>query len=92
MTAFARNTDPITSHRAVDDISPHVTKREGEVLAALKSNTFGMTINDIADYLGRSLVSVSPRLKPLVLKGLVEDSGLRRDGPEGRSRVIWRAK
>jgi len=90
MTALARNTDPVTSHQAADYVN--VTKREAEVLAVLEAAEFGLTTNEIAKYLGRSLVSISPRLKPLVIKMLVEDSGNRRSGPEGRARIIWRVK
>lgn len=91
-TAFARNTDPITSFGGADAIQPHVTALEKEVLDTLRDSIFGLTINEIAGRLNRSLVSVSPRLKPLVLKGLVVDTGLTKDGPEGRGRIIWRAK
>lgn len=90
--AFARNSDPITSHGGVDAIKPHVTKREQEVLEALRWSIYGLTINELATKLGRSVVSISPRLKPLVVKGLVVDSGSRKDGHEGRSRIVWRIK
>ena len=39
---------------------------------------------------GLSLVTISPRMRPLVRKGKVEDTGRRRAGESGVSRIVFR--
>ena len=58
---------------------------EGAVLAALRKHG-AMTTHRIAEVTGLTVVTVSPRIKPLRLKGLVEDSGARE-----LRRSIWQA-
>lgn len=85
---LARRSDPKTSHRAARRIS--TTDLEGLVLASLKY-AGEATSYELADRLSLSLVSVSPRLRPLVKKGAVIDSGRTKPGDNGRSRTVWSA-
>ena len=63
MSAFARNTDPASSHAAAAGID---TKRlQVLVIQALTETNLPMTSIDIAKHLGIHLVSISPRMKPL---------------------------
>lgn len=95
--ARARRADPPTSKLAAADV--HVEELEDRVLRALRlsrtaargSNLHGMTTHELAWLLKVELVSISPRLKPLADKGLVEDSGERRRGDSGRNSIVWRA-
>jgi DNA-binding MarR family transcriptional regulator len=88
--ARARRTDPKTSKAAARTVP--VVDLEARVLAALRSNG-GMTTRELAALLNVELVSVSPRMRPLVEKGLVVDSGERRSGPGRRSKaIVWRAR
>lgn len=88
--AHARRRDPGTSHAAAASVD--VTPLEMAVVGALKSNPSGLTSFEIADILRISLVTVSPRLRPLADKLLVEDSGQRRIGESGRKQIVWRMR
>lgn len=76
----ARRADPDTSRVAAGRI-------DGETLAArvLAELAKGSaTTHELAERMGLSLVTVSPRLAPLRRKGLVAEAG-KRDG-----RMVWR--
>ena len=88
--ALARSADPTTSHQAAFEFDPAVTKIEKRILDQLRGlGRGGMTTHALAAALGLELVTVSPRTKPRVEKGLVRDSGRRADSPSGRRRIIW---
>jgi hypothetical protein len=90
MHALARISDPTTSHQAAFQFDPAVTKIEQLILEQLRGpGRGGMTTHALAAVLGLELVTVSPRMKPLVVKGLVRDSGRRSESPSGRLRIIW---
>jgi predicted ArsR family transcriptional regulator len=88
--AYARGRDPATSHAAAESI--RLSDLESTVLIELRKFSDGATSYALAESLGMSLVTVSPRLRPLVNKGLVEDSGRREVGSSGRSQTVWRAR
>lgn len=48
------------------------------------------TADYVADRLGSTEFSVRPRISELVARGLVEDSGLRRENKSGRMAIVWR--
>jgi len=81
-----RSDDPATSLAAAESIN--TTKLEEIVLGELSKNN-GMTSFELAASTGLSLVTVSPRLRPLVRKGAVRDSGIRRTSPSGRNVIVW---
>jgi hypothetical protein len=90
MSALARNTDPGTSFAAAASID--VTRLEGIILDKLKRyKSPGATTYELAEALGMSLVSVSPRMRPLVEKRQIVDTGFRVRGASGRHQIIWRA-
>ena len=80
-TALARSSDPETSHDAAARVD--VARAEGRVLDCLrvlgKANN-----NEIAEYLGCRVNASSPRIAPLCRKGLVRNSGERRD-----RQIVW---
>jgi DNA-binding MarR family transcriptional regulator len=80
--AHARRTDPQTSHDAAAGVVPHITDLELVVLAALILRG-PSTAHDIAEFTERSLVTISPRLRPLEERGMVV-----RVGRAGR-RSLW---
>ncbi len=86
MTALASSTDPATSHEAAAGVQ--VQTIESRILAALRRERVGMTTHELARKLDLSLVTVSPRMRPLVNKGFIRDSGLRIGTP---SRIVWQA-
>ena len=90
--ALSRRTDPATSDAAAQSVTPELPRLENVVLDALKRRgDRGATTNELATLTGMSLVTISPRIRPLVRKNLVEDSGDRRAGASGRKSTVWRA-
>jgi len=51
-----------------------------------------MTADEVADSIGVTEFSCRPRITELALKGLIEDSGLRRTNKSGRMATVWRLK
>jgi len=86
---FARSGDPATAHDAAASVN--ATRLEQVVLDALMQ-LGPKTSFELADALGLSLVTVSPRLRPLADKGLVEDSGQVKVNPSGRKSIVWRVR
>ena len=74
MSAHARRTDPATSHEAAASVSMRVTDLELKVLAALVLRG-PSTSHQLAEYMGESLVTVSPRMAPLEARGMVVRGG-----------------
>jgi hypothetical protein len=85
LLAWARNNDPQTSHDAARRITPKVNKLEAETVKVLKEKPEGLTTQEISDATGIEYRSITPRMQPLVRKGLVFNSGARRDG-----RIVWK--
>ncbi len=84
--AFARNTDPIPSHEAAANVA--AAALESLVLATL--GTHGpLTTEQIAERADVSLVTISPRMKPLETKGKVVRDGKRKNR-SGVSATVWR--
>lgn len=83
--ARARRTDPDTSHQAAASVD--VTHREQQVLDALAAHPGGLTTKEMADVTGVDRLSLSPRMKPLELKGLVIRTEETRDGS-----TVWRIR
>lgn len=87
--AFARRSDPGTSHEAAKSLDGSVTDLEEHVLIALRAHhPFGMILDELVDWIGLDKVTISPRLKPLCKKGLVTTCG-KRPGKSGRGQTIW---
>ena len=86
--SLARNTDPSTSHEAMS--APTATQLEALVLDVLRKHPDGLTTEQLAEITDISLVTVSPRLRPLTNKGFVGQSG-RRQNRSGRSAIVWKA-
>lgn len=86
---LARSTDPRTSHAAEQSLDP--SDMERLVLDTLRKFTLGATSHRIEQQLQLPHESVSPRIRPLVRKGLVRDSGRTEPGPSGRQRIVWEA-
>lgn len=80
--AYARRSDPETSHEAAGRID--AKSIEQRIVSYLADHQDGGTTNELAGWLGLPLVSVSPRMKPLEEKGRVKRSVRRRN----RS-IVW---
>ena len=85
----ARVHDPVTSYESAEAIGQHVTSLEAMVLEALETHG-GQTSEQLAARLGISLVTVSPRLRPLEKKGKVRRAGTRPNSSR-RNATVWEA-
>ena len=81
--ALARRTDPDTSHVAA--LTVDANRLEGLVVALLERHPDGLIVKEIAVLLDIDKWSISPRMKPLEEKGLVQRTADRRD----RS-IVWK--
>lgn len=89
--AFARKTDPETSHEAAEHVRRELANRlETTVLEALKAHPNGLTSHGLVKVTGIEWNTITPRIAPLRRKGLVCDSGKRREGPTDRLCIVWK--
>lgn len=90
--AYARSTDPVTSHEAAEAVSPSLPTLDDQIIAYLKTRPDGATSLEISDAIGRTRVSVSPCLRPLERLGMVIDTGeKRKSDATGFKGLIWKA-
>lgn len=83
----ARATDPQTSLFAAKSLpTAHL---ERLVIESLRTHG-DATSHELAERLNLSLVTVSPRLRPLEKRGSVERAGTK-PGASGRLQTLWRA-
>lgn len=87
-TALHRLDDPETSIAAANSVK--VARIEQLVFNWLRNQgEIGGTTEEIADALQLPRVTISPRMKPLKNKRLVQESELRRKGSSGRYSIVW---
>lgn len=93
--AYARRTDPATSHEAAHamDETMNASRLERMVFnIVLDSGDRGATSDEVAQRLGMDLQSITPRFKPLESKGYIFRSEMRRSSlTSNRSRQVWMA-
>lgn len=77
--AAARANDPATSKGV-----RKVNKYESAVLTTLSIKSLGRTGKEIAEYTGHPLNCITPRFAPLRRKGLIKDSGVKRN-----KQIVW---
>ena len=91
--ARARNTDPGTAHEAAAAIEGEkANQMERLVLDVLNGHPGGLTSHELVSLTGLPWNTVTPRIRPLVRKGMAIDSGRRRPGPANRRCIVWAAK
>ena len=78
-----------TSKSAFNNKKDKLTKRE-QVYELLKLNS--LSNYQIAEELEMPLSSVCARSRELQLLGLIEDSGIRRETPYGKTAIVWQKK
>jgi DNA-binding MarR family transcriptional regulator len=84
--AFARSTDPTTSQEAAKTVN--VTYLEGQVYAAIQAQgARGANQDELVEILSLPSNSVTPRFKPLLKKGLVQEASARK-GSSGKSQRV----
>lgn len=90
--AYARRSDPETSHDAADDLrGKKANHLEQIVLGAIReAGERGLTNHEIVAKTGLTWNCCSPRTRPLCRKGFIIDSGERRPGPTGKMCAVWK--
>lgn len=88
--ARSRQSDPPSSKAAARSVDTNHLERL--VVQALRAHPAGMTSHEVAAYLDLSLVTVSPRFRPLVNKNLIVDSGEKRAGVGFKTSIVWKAR
>lgn len=84
---LARNTDPLTSHQAAETVN--TSRLEAIVLEAYRASPQGLTQDELADKLPNiPLNTLSPRLAPLIRKGLLRVDGKRPGKSRKNQRVL----
>lgn len=90
--AYARNTDPTTSQEAANSLSEgSLAALQKIVVDILKAHPDGLTVPEIAVLADRTVVTISPRIRPLVRAGVIHDSGIKKIPPEHtRACIVWK--
>ena len=78
--AFARRSDPDTSHDAAAQVNPNL--REWQVMDCVAEAVEGWTIKETCIASDLPECSISPRFRPLIEKGMIV-RGEKRQNPEG---------
>jgi predicted transcriptional regulator len=85
---YVKNSD--TSRDAAESMRPHVSEIEARVLAYVKRwGSHGETCDEVERGLDLSHQTASARLRGLILKGLIKDSGARRPTRSGRAARVY---
>jgi hypothetical protein len=85
--------EPTTSRDAADAIESMAETIRGEALRALKQSRYygrvGLTSDQVAKAIGRSILAVRPRITELKLMGLIIRTGERRLNDSGMLAAVW---
>lgn len=80
-----------TSKQAAASIEPHLARLERIVFEVVaRAGAVGLTAQEIEETHGIPGNTVRPRLVALCRKGMVRDSGERRNTRSGRRAVVWK--
>lgn len=89
--------NPTTSRDAARSVEPELGRLEASVLASIGRKfglchflPIGSTCEDIETELSLTHQCASARIRGLVLKGKIEDSGETRPTRSGRNAIVWR--
>lgn len=79
--AYARRSDPDTSHLAAQEVKANVSRMEMAAARACSHNPAGLTSEQIVKVTGIDWNAITPRLAPLHRKGVL---AFRRDDATGK--------
>lgn len=85
----ARVADPDTAKQAASKLPARAV--ENIVLHAIESAPDGLTSEEAAERTGLSLVTVSPRMRPLERQGKIFESVDRRKNKSGSPAIVWKS-
>ena len=78
------------SKLAAEKVAPASAKLRSAVLEEFKRHPAGLTADEIATLLNRSVLSVRPRVSELNRLGMIEQTKIRRRNGSGMSATVWR--
>ena len=76
-----------TSIDAAQQVSEKAPTLRAQVFKLLQAQP--LTADQVAAVLGRSILSIRPRLSELAANNLIQDSGLRRPNASGKKAIVW---
>jgi hypothetical protein len=81
---------PDTSIAAAVALAPKLGRLQQMAQAAIRaSGDKGLTADELAAKLGMDRWSIQPRTSELRRKGLICDSGMRRENVTGKQAIVW---
>lgn len=82
-----------TSKAAAESVTPRAPNLRDQVLDWLKHSDHvgGLTADQCALIMGKSVLSIRPRFSELVRRGLIFDTGITRANESGVQASVWRA-
>ena len=82
-----------TSVAAADAIAPKLGRLQRMAETTIRNaGLSGLTADELASRLGMDRWSIQPRTTELKRKGLIRDSGQRRQNATGKQAIVWIAK
>jgi hypothetical protein len=79
-----------TSQAAAETIAPLQKPLQADVLRVLERNPAGLTADEIASRMSRSVLSIRPRVSELRESGLIFKTGERRVNESGCKAWVWK--
>jgi predicted HTH transcriptional regulator len=79
-----------TSKLAAEESKPEASYLRAACLDCIRRDP--ATADEVAEWLGRSVLAVRPRLSELVAQGKIEETGKRRRNASGKLAAVWRVK
>ena len=78
------------SKHAATAVTGSASRLRAQVLLLIEQHPGGMSADEIAATLNRSVLSVRPRVSELHLRGAIEQTGERRRNASGMTATVWR--
>lgn len=79
-----------TSQDAAVSMAPRASTLREKALRAI-SGTPGLTADEVARFLGESVLAIRPRISELKVLGKVVETKHRRKNRSGKDAIVWRA-
>lgn len=79
-----------TAKRAAKEMKEQAPSLRDRCLKVIRDHPNGITADLVAKALGKSVLSVRPRVTELAAKGLIVDSGRRGKNSSGKRAISWK--
>lgn len=73
-------------------LAPTLKRNQAEALDALKRAARPMTADELAEFMGKTIVSVRPRVSELRRLGKITPTGERRNSAYGQPSTVWQLR